>query len=235
MPFQVRRLAWLMKDIFRCARCACQLIMTPLTERFKAPKIMSIAELGKSVITGVNSTSGDIHHWKIPLLICKLNLHVVLDKRKPYSSFPVAPDMISNVNSLAILTSSICEPIDIVTSHWSIVLTLYLWWLSSSRWRCQPGRFSMEAHRHDRCWIYSCILLHFRGRIEIEHSYGLRCSGLCCHSRHSTNHSSEDRIVVNSYGLLALKASSLLSEMMPWLYIYAIIPVNGVAERGPGE
>ena len=74
------------------------------------------------------------------------------------------------------------------------------------------------AHRHDRRGIYRCVLLRFRGRIEIDHSYGLRWSGLCCHSRHSTrgaaarrpahsccagsgstNHSSADRIVVNSY------------------------------------
>ena len=77
------------------------------------------------------------------------------------------------------------------------------------------------AHRHDRRGIYRCVLLRFRGRIEIDHSYGLRCRGLCCHSRHSTrgpagaaarrpahsccagsgstNHSSADRIVVNSY------------------------------------
>ena len=107
-------------------------------------------------------------------------------------------------------------------SHRSIVLTLYLWTLSSSQWRCQPGRFSMAAHRHDRRGIYRCVLLRFRGRIEIDHSYGLRCRGLCCHCRHSTrgagrkrprdgrphsccagsgstNHSSADRIVVNSY------------------------------------
>ena len=136
--------------------------------------------------------------------------------------------MISNVNSLAIVTSSICEPWAIVTSHWSIVLTLYQWTLSSSQWRCQPGRFSMAAHHsHDRRGIYRCVLLRFRGRIEIDHSYGLRWSGLCCHSRHSTrgagrrgrkrprvgrphsccagsgstNHSSADRIVVNSYNL----------------------------------
>ena len=77
------------------------------------------------------------------------------------------------------------------------------------------------AHRHDRRGIYRCVLLRFRGRIEIDHSYGLRCRGLCCHSRHSTrgpagaaarrpahsccarsgstNHSSADRIVVNSH------------------------------------
>ena len=160
-----------------------------------------------------------------------MNLHVVLNKRKPYRSFLAAPDMISNVNSLAIVTSSICEPPAIGTSHWSIILTLYLWTLSSPQWRCQPGRFSMAAHRHDRRGIYRCVLLRFRGRIEIDHSYGLRCRGLCCHSRHSTrgagrhgrkrprdgrphsccagsgstNHSSADRIVVNSYSNLCSK------------------------------
>ena len=130
--------------------------------------------------------------------------------------------MISNVNSSAIVTSSICEPLAIVRQLVSIILTLYLWTLSSSQWRCQPGCFSMAAHRHDRRGIYRCALLRFRGRIEIDHSYGLRCRGLCCHSRHSTrgagrkrprdgrlhsccagsvstNHSSADRIVVNSY------------------------------------
>ena len=94
--------------------------------------------------------------------------------------------MISNVNSLAIVTSSICKPRAIVMSHRSIVLTLYLWTLSSSQWHCQPGRFSMAAHRHGRREIYRCVLLRFRGRIEIDHSYGLRCHGLCCHCRHST-------------------------------------------------
>ena len=114
------------------------------------------------------------------------------------------------------MTSSICEPLAIVTSHWFIILTLHLWTLSSSQWRCQPGRFGMAAHRHDRRGIYRCVLLRLRGRIEIDHSYGLRWSGLCCNSRHSTrprddlpheccagsdstNHSSADRIVVNSY------------------------------------
>ena len=56
------------KDIFRRARCACKLIMTSLTKRFKAPQIISIAELGKSVITDVTSTSGDIHQCKLSLL-----------------------------------------------------------------------------------------------------------------------------------------------------------------------
>ena len=83
------------------------------------------------------------------------------------------------------MTSSIYEPLAIVTSRWSIILTLYLWTFSSSQWRCQPGHFSMAAHRHDRRGIYRCVLLRFRGRIEIDHSYGPRCRGLCCHSRHN--------------------------------------------------
>ena len=45
-------------------------IVTSFVERFKAPQILSTAKLGKSVIKGVNSTSGDIHHCKTPLLIC---------------------------------------------------------------------------------------------------------------------------------------------------------------------
>ena len=75
--------------------------------------------------------------------------------------------MISNVNSWAIVTSSICEPIGIVTSHWSIILTLFLWTLSSSQRRCQPGRFSMAAHCHDRRRIYRCVLLRFCGRKKL--------------------------------------------------------------------
>ena len=49
-----------------------------------------------------------------------LNLHIVLYKQKPYRSFLAAPDMISNVNSLAIVMSSICKPRAIVMSHRSI-------------------------------------------------------------------------------------------------------------------
>ena len=79
--------------------------------------------------------------------------------------------MISNVNSSAIVMSSICEPLAIVTSRWSIILMLYLWTLSSSQWRCQPGRFSMTTYRHDRRGICRCALLRFRGRIEIDLIY----------------------------------------------------------------
>ena len=32
----------------------------------------------------------------------------------------------------------------------------------------------------------SLCIASFRGRIEIDHSYGLRCRDLCCHSWHST-------------------------------------------------
>ena len=98
------------------------------------------------------------------------------------------------------------------------------------------GKRPMTAHRHDRRGIYRCVLLRFRGRIEIDHSYGLRCRGLCCHSRHSTrgagrkrsrdgrphsccagsgstNHSSADRIVVNSYNHLFRRRSKKTSKL----------------------
>ena len=78
-------------------------------------------------------------------------------------------------------------------------------------------------HSDSSSWLSQDLSLC--GRIEIDHSYGLRCRGLCCHSRHSTrgagrrgrkrprngrpyscwagsgstNHSSADRIMVNSY------------------------------------
>ena len=56
-----------------------------------------------------------------------LNLHIVLDKRKPYRSFLAAPVMISNVKSLAIVTSSICE---LLWRHPDLLF-----------WHCIYGRF----------------------------------------------------------------------------------------------
>ena len=106
---------------------------------------------------------------------------------------PSLSDIISNVNNLAIVTSSICELLAIVKSHWSIILTLYLWTLSWLQRHCQPGRFSLVAHLHDLCGIYHCVF-SFSGRIEIDHSYGVRWSGLCCHSWHSTHGSARRRL-----------------------------------------
>ena len=40
-------------------------------------------------------------------------------------------------------------------------------------------RFSMAAHRHDRRGIYRCLLLRFRGKIEIDHSYTV-CAVVVC-------------------------------------------------------
>ena len=63
------------------------------------------------------------------------------------------------------------------------------------------------AHRHDRRGINGCVLLRFRGRIEIDHSYGLRWSGLCCHSRHSTSGPAVARpLVVKSYNRIVVKS-----------------------------
>ena len=69
-----------------------------------------------------------------------LNLHVTFNKQKPYRSFLVIPDTISNENRWVIVTSSIHEPLAILMLYWPIILTLFLWTLSS-QWHCQPGTF----------------------------------------------------------------------------------------------
>ena len=98
-------------------------------------------KLEKHGITDVSSTSGDNHHWKIPLSISIFNLHVAVNKRKSYRSYLVfALNTISNENRWVIVTSSIHEPVATVTSYWPIILTLFLW-TASSEWRCQPGTF----------------------------------------------------------------------------------------------
>ena len=132
--------------------------------------------------------------------------------------------MISNVNSLAIVTSSICEPLAIVTSHWSIILTLYLWTLSSSQWRRQPGLFSMalivmivagfivvfcfvfvveyKLTTHTVCAGVVCAATPgtaLAGRPARPQAAARQPAHSCCAGSGSTNHSSADRIVVNSY------------------------------------
>ena len=87
-------------------------------------------------------------------------------------------------------------------------------------------RFNMTVQRSG---IYRSALLRFRGRIEIGHLHGLRWSDLFCHSGTArvgpavarpiavapagptkavrdgkTNHSSADRIAVNSYSKVRL-------------------------------
>ena len=90
------------------------------------------------------------------------------------------------------------------------------------------GRFSMTVHR--RC-IYRNIFFRFRGRIEIDHSYGLCCRGLCCCSgtahvgqqrsaplmlcrSSSTNHSSTEHTVANSYNFTF--SGKLYCPLNPW-------------------
>ena len=101
-------------------------------------------------------------------------------------SFLVAADMISNVNSLAIVMPSICDPLALMTSLWSIILTLYLLDAFIITMALPARAFSKLAHRHDRHRIYCCVLLCFRGKIEIDHSYDLCFCDLCCYSWHST-------------------------------------------------
>ena len=101
---------------------------------------LSVMKLEKHGITDVSSTFGYIHHWKIPLFLCIFNICVTLDKWKPYRSFLVIPEKISNENRWVVVTSLRHEPLAIVTSYWPIILTRFLWTLSS-QWHCQPGTF----------------------------------------------------------------------------------------------
>ena len=111
------------------------------------------------------------------LLIFILKLHVALNKRKIKPFIPSRPHTIWHENRWVIVTSLSHEPLALVTSFWPIILTLFLWTLYLNGVGSQ-GRFSMAVHR---CCIYRSVLLGFRGRIENDHSYGLRCRGLCCH------------------------------------------------------
>ena len=155
MPLQVKRLArpkGIKYIIRRSARRSW-----PVNYGVTYQTIHGFAEalswnLKKHGITDVSS--GDIHHWKMPLSICILNLRVAVNKRKSHRSFQVAPDTISNENRWVIVTSSIHEPLATLTSYWPIILTLFMWRLSSD-WRCQPGTFQHggSSSRH----LLQCI------------------------------------------------------------------------------
>ena len=100
------------------------LIMTSRTKRFKAPQIFQLRNW-----ENLKSWS-----WIQPLVILtieKCNCWIIVETSRSVELtkilpfIPSCPNMISNVNSWAIETSLICEPLAIVTSHWSIILTLF--------------------------------------------------------------------------------------------------------------
>ena len=113
---------------------------------------------------------------KIPLFICISNLRVTLYKRKPYCSFlPIQFQMKTG---------------ELLWRH--RYMSRWLLWRHTDQlfWRCfygrfhhtgvvSQGRFSQAVHRRS---IFCSVLLRFRGWIEIDHSNGLRCRGLCCQS-----------------------------------------------------
>ena len=152
--------------------------MTSLTKQITDPQNLSVVKPENPGITDVGSTSGYIQHGKMPLLICILNLHATINKRKPYRSFKVVPDTIWNENRWVVVTSSIHEPPAIVTSYWPIILTLFLWRFHHNGVTSQQC-FSPAVRRH--C-IFRSVLFRFRGRMENYQSCVLHCGGLCCHS-----------------------------------------------------
>ena len=158
----------------------------------RALQNLSVIKLEKHGITDFSSTSGYIYHWKMPLFICILNLHVTLNKRKPYHSLLVVPDTISNENRWVIVMWSLHEPLAIVTSYRPIILTLFLWTLLSQRC-CQPGTFqssgSSQLHysqcfasfsRYNRNWpIIRSALSWF----VLPQRHSTRGAGWCIHLR----------------------------------------------------
>ena len=86
---------------------------------------------------------------------------------------------------MKITEKHICED-QIVTFKQSHIL-LYQGLLFLTRSTCViVDARSHTCKSHDFIPRYD-IMFRFHGRIEIDHSYGLRCRGLCCHSRHSTH------------------------------------------------
>ena len=184
--------------------------------QFAVPQIFAIMKLEKHGMMDKNSTFYNIQHWKIPVLVCNVNFYMALNKRKLYHSPPVVLDTISKFKQL----NSCCDVINIwATSFCDIILlTDYSEFVSMDtfhpQWCCQAGGFGMAVHY---CWINQS-LLHFQGRIEIELSCIAGCHGLAllCQAGTSassctmtwgthavvytsTNHSSQQWIVVNSY------------------------------------
>ena len=147
-----------------------------------------------------NSASGYILHWQMPLVICIFNHQLTINKRKPYRSFPVVPDTISNENRcyFDVIDTWAAGYCDVILTDHSNAVSLDAFIAMALPARDVSTRRFIVA-------VFRSVLLRFRGRIEIDHSYGLRCRGLCCLSGTAlvrpvgTNHSSADRIVVNSY------------------------------------
>ena len=121
---------------------------------------------------------------------------------------PFAISVHLQTNPISTPQARVTEWRDVITKR-TTLLTTQTW--SPSRplsWADAIGRFRRQ------------VVAIYRGRIEIDPSYGLRCRGLCFHLRHSrraaasgrsheccawggsTNHSSADRIVVTSYNFI---------------------------------
>ena len=93
--------------------------MTSLTKRFKAPQIISITELGKSVITDVNSTSGDIHNAKYHCSLLTLHIN---ENREPTGA---ATSGRATAGSTRAVPGVAAQTTPAQTVSWSIPITSY--------------------------------------------------------------------------------------------------------------
>ena len=146
--------------------------------------------------------------------------------------------------SVHLQTNPISTPHARVT-EWRDVITKRATLLTTQTWsRSRPLSWADAIGR-----IWWQVVAIYRGTIEIDHSYGLRCRGLCWHLRHSTrgtgrrgrkrprdgrshsccaggvstNHSSADRIVVNSYNNSLMCSNISARAVVYRYYVYGTL------------
>ena len=134
--------------------------------------------------------------------------------------------------SVNLQTNPISTPHARVT-EWRDVMTKRATLLTTQTWsRSRPLSWGDAIGR-----FWRQVVAIYRGRIELDHTCGLRCRGLYCHFGHSTrrtgrkrprdgrshsccagggstNHSSADRIVVNSYSTSYGYAQGSISDII---------------------
>ena len=99
----------------------------------------------------------DIYHWKIPLLVRRINVQVSFNEWKSYCWYPIALSIFQSVNSGKIVTSSITSGF----SHCDVTVT------DCSEIVSKPLLTRTIHHR----WVYRSILLHIRGRTKIDRMF----------------------------------------------------------------
>ena len=163
--------------------------MTSITKWFKAPQILSIAELEKS------SSRTWIQRLVI-FNIAKYHCSFVIESSRSLRWTKIIPfipsrsrydfnikcQQLSNCDGIDMRAASYCDVTLIYYSD-TVSMDAFIVTIALPARAFQHSGSSSWSSRID----LSLCIASLRGRIEDDHSYGLRWSDLCCHSRHSTN------------------------------------------------